>query len=269
VELELLMSGLYIDGKLVHYEAFGRGDPIVFLHGWMGSWRYWFPVMEDLALEHRSYGLDLWGFGDSDKASERYEVQAYVDMLIAFMDELGIWQAPIVGHTLGGAIAAELAARYPDRVSKVMAVSLPLTADTINRKLLSAGPNELLARLFWRRQQPYPEVEMSVQKIAKNAIALTIQSVARLDLRATFEQLETPLLGVYGEKDSIVDARQADELTDNHYSARAIVLPDAHHFPMLDQGGTFARLLRDFMDIERQEELWDLAIKQEWRRRTR
>jgi pimeloyl-ACP methyl ester carboxylesterase len=263
------MSGLFIDGKLIHYEAFGRGDPIVFLHGWMGSWRYWFSVMEDLALERRSYGLDLWGFGDSDKSNERYDVGTYVDMLIAFMDELGIWRAPVVGHTLGAAIAVELAASHPDRVSKVMAVSLPLTADAINRRLLSAGPNDLLARLFWRRQRPYPEVEMSVQRTAKNAIALTIQSVARLDLSATFEKLEVPLLSVYGEKDSIVDARQADELGNNHSAARAIVLPDAFHFPMLDQEGAFARLLRDFMDIERADELWDLAIKQEWRRRTR
>lgn len=263
------MSGLFVDGKLIHYEAFGRGDPIVFLHGWMGSWRYWFPVMENLALERRCYGLDLWGFGDSDKDSERYDVDTYVDMLLAFMDDLGIWQAPVVGHTLGAAIATELAARYPDRVAKVMAVSLPVTADAINRRLLSAGSNDLLARLFWRRQRPYPEVEMSVQKTAKNAIALTIQSVARLDLRATFERLQVPLLGVYGEKDGIIDARQADDLAGNHAAVRAIVLPDAYHFPMLDQEGTFARLLRDFMDIERTDELWDLAIKQEWRRRTR
>jgi len=263
------MSGLFIDGRLIHYEAFGRGDPVVFLHGWMGSWRYWYPVMESLALERRSYGLDLWGFGDSDKGGERYDIDSYVDMLLAFMDELGIWQALVVGHTLGGAIAIELAARHPERVSKVMAVSLPLTADAINRRLLSAGPNDLLARLFWRRQRPYPEVEMSVQKTAKNAIALTIQSVVRLDLSATFERLAVPLLGVYGEKDSIVDARQADQLEGNHSTARAIVLPDAYHFPMLDQEGTFARLLRDFMEIERTDELWDLSIKQEWRRRTR
>jgi pimeloyl-ACP methyl ester carboxylesterase len=263
------MSGLFIDGKIIHYEAFGRGDPIIFLHGWMGSWRYWFPLMEDLALEHRSYGLDLWGFGDSDKTGEQYDVQTYVDMLVCFLDELGIWRAPLVGHTLGGAIAAELAARCPDRVSKVMAVSLPLTADGINRKLLSAGPNELLSRLFWRGQRPYPEVEMSMQKTAKNAIALTVQSVARLDLRATFEGIAVPLLGVYGEKDGVIDVRQADALSGNEPAARAIVLPDAYHFPMLDQRGTFARLVRDFMEIDGADELWDVGIKQEWRRRMR
>jgi pimeloyl-ACP methyl ester carboxylesterase len=263
------MSGVFIDGKLIHYETYGRGSPIVFLHGWVGSWRYWFPVMEDLAVEYRSYALDLWGFGDSDKAHERYDVRTYVDMMIAFMDELGIRDVPVVGHTLGGVIATELAMRYPDRVSKVMGVSLPLTADVINRKLLSAGSNDTLARLFLNRQGPYPEVEMSVPKIAKNAIALTIQSVARLDLRETLERLTVPILTVYGEKDSIVDTRQAAELNGDHYAARAIVLPDAHHFPMLDQGGTFARLLRDFMDVKETNELWDLAIKQEWRRRTR
>ncbi len=263
------MSVVFIDGKLIHYETFGRGSPIVFLHGWIGSWRYWFPVMEDLAVEYRSYALDLWGFGDSDKADEQYDVGTYVDMMIAFMDELGIRNVPVVGHTLGGVIATELAMRHPDRVSKVMGVSLPLTADGINRKLLSADSNDTLARLFLNRQGPYPEVEMSVPKIAKNAIALTIQSVARRDLRETLERMTVPLLTVYGEKDSIVDTRQAAELNGDHYAARAIILPDAHHFPMLDQGGTFARLLRDFMDVRETNELWDLAIKQEWRRRTR
>lgn len=263
------MSVVFIDGKLIHYETFGRGSPIVFLHGWIGSWRYWFPVMEDLAVEYRSYALDLWGFGDSDKADERYDVGTYVDMMISFMDELGIRDVPVVGHTLGGVIATELAMRHPDRVSKVMGVSLPLTADGINRKLLSADSNDTLARLFLNRQGPYPEVEMSVPKIAKNAIALTIQSVARRDLRETLERITVPLLTVYGEKDSIVDTRQAAELNGDHYAARAIILPDAHHFPMLDQGGTFARLLRDFMDVRETNELWDLAIKQEWRRRTR
>lgn len=263
------MSGILVNGSLIHYETFGRGSPIVFVHGWLGSWRYWAPVMDDVATDHRTYALDLWGFGDSDKAREQYDIDTYIALLLAFMDELGIWRAPLVGHTLGAAIATELAARHPDRVSKVLAVGLPLSAETINRKLLAAGPNDTLARMFWHRQRPYSEVEISLPKIAKNAIALTIQSVARLNLRETLDRIDVPLLTVYGEKDNVIDSTQADELEENHYAARAIVLSDAHHFPMLDQTAKFARLLRDFMDVETPEELQDLSIKQEWRRRTR
>ncbi|HSJ57573.1 MAG TPA: alpha/beta fold hydrolase [Anaerolineae bacterium] len=263
------MSGVLVSGSLIHYETFGRGSPVVFVHGWLGSWRYWVPVMEDLATDHRTYALDLWGFGDSDKGRETYDVDGYVQLLLTFMDELGVMRAPIVGHTLGAAIAVRMAARHPDRVSKVLAVGLPLAENWINRKLLTAGPNDTLARLFWHKQRPYGEVEMAVPKMAKNAIALTIQSVARVDLHDTLDDIEVPLLTVYGDRDVVVDPSQVDVLEENHYAARAIVLDDAYHFPMLDQTARFARLLRDFLDIDTPEQLQELTIKREWRRRTR
>jgi pimeloyl-ACP methyl ester carboxylesterase len=263
------MSGVLVNGSLIHYESFGRGKTVVFVHGWLGSWRYWVPVMEDMSTECRTYALDLWGFGDSDKGPENYDIESYMDLILGFMDEMGIWRAPVVGHTLGAAIAARLAARNPDRVSKVMAIGLPLTADSINRKLLTAASNDSLARLFWHRQRPYNEVEMSVSKIAKNAVALTIQSVAQLDLRDTLDEIDVPLLTVYGDRDNVIDPGQADDVENNHYAARAIVLPETHHFPMLDQPAKFGRLLRDFMDVETPEDLSDLTIKEEWRRRTR
>jgi pimeloyl-ACP methyl ester carboxylesterase len=263
------MSVVLINGRRLHYESFGRGQPIVFVHGWLGSWRYWVPVMQDLSVEYRTYALDLWGFGDSSKELETYTVATYVDMLIAFMDQLGIQQAPLVGHTLGAAVVAELAARYPDRVSRVLAVGLPLTPDAINRRLLSVGTNEALARFFWHRQRPHEEVEQGVPKTARNAIALTVQSVARLDLIDTLDEIDVPLLSVYGAQDNVISPDQATELQTNHYTARALVLPGTHHFPMLDQSAKFSRLLRDFMDVKGPDDLQDLTIKQEWRRRTR
>ncbi|HET9433568.1 MAG TPA: alpha/beta fold hydrolase, partial [Chitinophagaceae bacterium] len=60
------MSALIIDGDVVHYEAFGRGKPVLFIHGWLGSWRYWVPTMQAISDKYRAYALDLWGFGDSD-----------------------------------------------------------------------------------------------------------------------------------------------------------------------------------------------------------
>ena len=263
------MSVVLINGKRLHYESFGRGQAIVFVHGWLGSWRYWVPVMRDLSVEYRTYALDLWGFGDSSKELEKYTVATYVDMLVAFMDELGIWRAPLVGHTLGAAVAAELAARYPDRVSRVLAVGLPLTANGINRRLLSVAPNEALARVFWHRQRPHEEVEWGLNKTARNAIALTVQSVAELELIKTLDEVDVPVLSVYGALDNVIDPDQASQLQANHYSTRAFVFAGTHHFPMLDQSAKFSRLLRDFLDVEGQDELQDLTIKQEWRRRTR
>jgi pimeloyl-ACP methyl ester carboxylesterase len=110
---------------------------------------------------------------------------------------------------------------------------------------------------------------MGVPKTARNAIALTVQSVARLELLDTLDEIDVPLLSVYGALDNVISPDQAVELQENHYSARALVLAGTHHFPMLDQSAQFSRLLRDFMDVKDPDDLQDLTIKQEWRRRTR
>jgi pimeloyl-ACP methyl ester carboxylesterase len=263
------MAGTFIQDKLIHYEILGRGQPVIFIHGWLGSWRYWVPVMEVLSSEYRTYALDLWGFGDSEKDHNHYNVDSYVHMVSAFMDELGIARAPVIGHTLGAAIATQLAASQPARVSKVLAVGLPLSADSINRRLLSASSNDLMARLFWQRQRPYKEVEMGVSQTAANLIALSIQTVARLDTREILHEIDAPLLSIYGEKDPVIDPAQAEEFGETYYAARTIVFSGARHFPMLDHTAKFSRLVLDFMDVETANDLQALAIKKEWRRRTR
>ena len=57
------MSAIILQGELVHYEVLGHGRPVIFLHGWVGSWRYWIPSMQTASIEFRSYALDMWGFG--------------------------------------------------------------------------------------------------------------------------------------------------------------------------------------------------------------
>ncbi|MCL6543573.1 MAG: alpha/beta hydrolase, partial [Roseiflexus sp.] len=62
------MSAIHIDNRLVHYEVVGRrGAPVIFLHSWLGSWRYWLPTMEHASERYRTFALDFWGFGESDR----------------------------------------------------------------------------------------------------------------------------------------------------------------------------------------------------------
>jgi pimeloyl-ACP methyl ester carboxylesterase len=120
------MSAITIEDDLVHYEVLGRGRPVILLHSWLGSWRYWVPAMQQLSMKYRTYALDLWGFGDSGRDTKRYDFRSQVKLLEQFMEKLGITKAALIGHGLGASVVVRYALEYPDRVPRLMTVSPPL-----------------------------------------------------------------------------------------------------------------------------------------------
>lgn len=265
------MSAVVIDGGLVHYEAFGRGKPVLFLHGWLGSWRYWMSTMEAISDKHRTYALDLWGFGDSDKTKQRYTISDYVSLVDQFMNNMGISNAPIIGHALGAMVALEYAVQYSNTVKKVMAVSLPMNPDCINRKLLDFANNSMIAKMMWWRQITYKEVQKEAEKTGEGVIVASVQSAATINVPANIQTLsqfdQSMLLAVYGDKDDMIDPAPTRDLNGNWQNIRQIGLADSKHFPMLDEAAKFSRLLKDFLAVE--NDLSALELKDEWRRRTR
>lgn len=120
------MSAISLGSDLIHYEVLGRGRPVILLHTWVGSWRYWIPTMQQLQVKYKTYALDLYGYGDSVKDPRKYTIEHQVQLLAAFVEKLGIAKAALVGHGLGALVAAEYARQYVDKVPRLMVVSLPL-----------------------------------------------------------------------------------------------------------------------------------------------
>lgn len=63
---------MVLQNEVVHYEVLGHGRPVIFLHGWVGSRRYWIPAMQTVSVTFRTYAFDFWGFGDTAKQPNRY-----------------------------------------------------------------------------------------------------------------------------------------------------------------------------------------------------
>lgn len=265
------MSAVVVKDGLIHYEAIGHGTPpLVFIHGWLGSWRYWMPAMEELSAKRRTYALDLWGFGDSDKLKTHYNIDAYLKLLEQFLDKL-IIERPLhptlIGHALGGVVALLFAAQNPERVEQVMAVSVPLVGAAINRPLASfSGNSDALARLVARRAN-FPEIDVEARKTDTDAITYSVRSAMGHDLRNVLPPIKAPVLLVYGGSDPIVKPAQEEWLRDCNDNVHTIFLDSAQHFPMLEERNKFNRLLKDFLDAK--GDLHSLELKEEWQRRLR
>ncbi len=262
------MSALVLENGVVHYEYFGRGRPLIFIHGWLGSWRYWVPAMDELSENKRVYAFDLWGFGDSDKSRPRYRVDNYVELLRTFIDELGVFGTiPLVGHALGATVAVSFAHQYPEYVDRVMAVSLPLVGAAINRRFL-AGGGGFFDKMFGRSPLAgYEDVEKEANRAAPDAISQSVQSVMDIDLGPVLAALNVPLLALYGENDNVVTPAKEEDFESLGNSIRMLTMPQARHFPMLDRSSQFNRLLMDFLELE--GDLSALELKEEWQRRIR
>jgi pimeloyl-ACP methyl ester carboxylesterase len=261
------MSVVIIDSGLVHYEALGRGKPLILLHGWLGSWRYWVPVMEELSVDYRVYAFDLWGYGDSDRRDGHYDVESYVDLLDAFIENLGIvkMRMPIVGHALGAVVALLWAVRNPDRIDRIMTVSLPLVGASINRRLMTSEALTLFEKAFNRQPTNFEALQLETRKADEKAIADSVRSAMSLDMQRELQRVELPVLLVHGDRDNVVTPFGNDSFSNMDF-VRGISLSESRHFPMMDERPRFNRLLRDFLVAD---DINSLSLKDEWRRLTR
>src|SRR5512140_1862733 len=104
--------------------------------------------MAYLGRYYRTYALDFWGFGESGKKRETYDVQDFVALVDQFMERLGIARAPLVGHSMGGTVSLAVASKYPRRVSKVVIIGSPVVGSSLALPLKLSG-YRFIARLLF------------------------------------------------------------------------------------------------------------------------
>ncbi|KJC42969.1 alpha/beta hydrolase [Bradyrhizobium sp. LTSP885] len=108
------------NGAAFHVARIGSGRPLLLLHGWPEFWLTWEPVMTRLASRFTLIAPDLHGFGDSDKPAGPYGPDQHADDMLALLDALGIGQAGVVGHDVGGAVMQPLARKAPGRLAGLL-----------------------------------------------------------------------------------------------------------------------------------------------------
>src|SRR3954451_13212601 len=192
----------------IAYEVAGSGPPVVLVHGLSGSSRWWRRNIGVLTPYRRVYVIDLIGFGAS-RTRHPFALAEAASHLTQWLDQLELERVSLVGHSMGGLIAAELAADAPARVDRLVLVdpaALPLAthltthALSLLRELRTISPSFLPVLLadtlragpltFWR---------------AARALMLA-------DLRPKLALIRAPTLLIWGEHDALVPLAFAQQL---------------------------------------------------------
>ena len=263
------MSAIILDDRIVHYEVLGRGRPIIFLHGWVGSWRYWVPAMQTAAMSSRAYGLDLWGFGDTAHDTSCYTLAQQTTLLDRFTLEMGIGKIALVGHGLGALAAILFARNNPQVVDRLMVVNVPMDGKSVATRLRSpASPADLADWLLEKNLISEP-ARIDATKADPLAITTSFTSLNGTDFLPIMDSMKTPCLIVHGQGDPAVRTLEYERVMSMPYLVHQVILEESGHFPMLDESSRFNHLMADFLALYSGESPRELQLKDEWKRRVR
>jgi pimeloyl-ACP methyl ester carboxylesterase len=223
--------------------------------------------MAYLSQFYRTYALDFWGFGESGTNQDIYEVKDFVKMVDQFTEKLGIYNAPLVGHSMGGTVSLSVAIQYPKLAQKVVVIGSPIDGSSLsfllkwfgNRIIASIVYTNLwafrltmrvLAPLYTRDRRWPSMMDRDLSKISLESFLLSIASLRKTDLRPHLNRITIPVMGMYGDKDIVVNPNQWQALSQGVPKARIERKSSVGHFIMLDDPLWFRSTLRNFLDSE-------------------
>jgi pyruvate dehydrogenase E2 component (dihydrolipoamide acetyltransferase) len=242
----------------------GEGPPVLFIHGFGGDLYSWQFNQEALAENHVTYALDLPGHGGSSKdlGGGQADVGALAAAVLDFMDAKAIAKAHLVGHSLGGAIALDLALDHPDRVASATLVCSAALGPEINMayidgfmqakrrkqlqpvlEMLVADPATLSRDMIEEvlKYKRLDGVEAALDRIAGESFAGGRQA---LQLTARLRELTVPVQVIWGRKDQIVPVSHAEGLP---ASVSVTVLDDAGHMAHMEKAADVNQKLHAFV----------------------
>ncbi len=271
---------IVIHGHRVSYRQAGWGPVIVLIHGITGSSDTWLEIIDELAEEHTVVAPDLLGHGESAKPRGDYSLGAYASGIRDLLAALGHDRATVVGHSLGGGVAMQMAYQFPERVERLVLVSSGGLGREVNVLLRAAAlPGSefvlplitargivdwtnaaagFLGRLGLRPGADLEEIWRGFSSLsdveARAAFVHTLRTI--LDpggqrVNATdrlYLAAEMPSLIVWGERDPVIPYAHGLRASEAMPGSRLVSFPDAGHFPHRDNPRRFSRALLDFME---------------------
>jgi pimeloyl-ACP methyl ester carboxylesterase len=269
-----------IHGHRVAFRLAGTGPLVVLIHGITGTSEQWVPVMDTLRDRYTVFAPDLLGHGESAKPRGDYSLGAYASGIRDLLIGLAAEPATVVGHSLGGGIAMQLAYQFPERCGRLVLVSSGGIAREVHPLLRAASlpGSEIVLPIITHTRlldlgaaisrglgriglQAGPDIAEGARGYAslndaeaRAAFLHTIravidpmgQRISALDRLYLAERM--PSMVIHGEQDRIIPAEHGQIAHEAMPGSRFELLPGAGHFPQLTDPVRVARLLSEFVE---------------------
>ncbi|WP_167106556.1 alpha/beta fold hydrolase [Mycobacterium sp. DL592] len=273
----------YLDlhGDRVAYLDEGQGEVILLIHGMAGSSQTWRSVIRPLSRKYRVVAPDLLGHGNSAKPRSDYSLGAFAVSLRDLLDELGVAQATVVGHSLGGGVAMQFVYQHPDYAQRLILIGsgglgpdvgwtlrllsapgaefiMPIIAPP---PVLSVGEKvrSLFAKMgiesprgaeIWNAYSSFSDAEtrQAFLRTLRSVVDFRGQSVSALNRLHVKANL--PTMAIWGDQDAIIPVDHAYAAQATRPDVRLEVLTGVGHFPQVERPAEVVELIEDFIATE-------------------
>lgn len=243
-----------VNGLHMYYETYGDGTPLVLLHGGMLTIDLNFAgLIPTLAKRHRVIGVEMQGHGRTADIDRPITPAALASDVVGLLDHLGIDRAHVLGHSMGGGVAMELAISYPDRVLSVVPISASVRPDGMHPDL--SDPSKFATSPIMPTQQDFMEFKTEYERLSPHPEHfqefLGALSASNADLQGWSDQqlagITAPTLLVQGDRDFTLNEHGAlmKELIPG---AQLAILPNTTHMEVTRRADLLLPILDAFLD---------------------
>jgi len=252
-----------VENLRICYVDAGSGRPVLLIHGLGGSIESWTNNIGELAKSLRVIAVDLPGFGLSDKPKMNYTIKFYREFVVRFLKRLQMGQVSIVGSSLGGQVAAEVAINRPSLIKKLVLISpagaLPHSfkgspalwkyVKVINAK----SAHQVKQALFVLDNKPVDDsyAQLVYQKLlmpgAKEAFLSALAGSARAPrLNNRLHRIKAPTLLIWGKEDYMIPVKFVEPFV-KMKNCRIVMLENCGHRPHFARPELFNRIVAEFL----------------------
>jgi pimeloyl-ACP methyl ester carboxylesterase len=234
-----------VNGIHMYYAVYGRGDPILLIHGGLGHADIWANQVKDLMTDHMVIVADSRGHGRSTRNEQPYSYDLMASDYLALLDYLKVDKVALVGWSDGGIIGLDIAMKHPERLSRLFAQAANVTVDGVKPDVMEspvfAAYIDRMGKDYKKMSKTPGQYDAFVEQISQMWASQPNWSDSEL------AKITVPTAIVLGDHDEAIKRAHTEHMAQVIPGAKLIILKDASHFAMLQDPKGYTQAVRNFL----------------------